>query len=102
MTDVNYTQVLRHDYYNTMFHEFQDEQRKKKSPGTKPQVPKSISEVARKSYENDYSFGLIEYNFCLDTNSKYALLVTNTEDEQRRQTRQEVLSQVFQGQTRVL
>ncbi|CAD7927436.1 unnamed protein product [Amoebophrya sp. A120] len=101
MNDVD--NVLRHDYYHAVYFEFYQMQDEDEALSTKPKPKqaKSLHDISEKSALNTYTFGLLEHNFCLDANSKCRLLMISTADQQRHETRQEILSQVMQGQRRV-
>ncbi|CAD7927713.1 unnamed protein product [Amoebophrya sp. A25] len=93
--------ILRHDYQYTLYYDFIESENSGSKGLSKLAVPKNIEEIRQKSCKNTYTFGLLEYNFCLDANSKCRFLMINTADQQRQETRQEILAQVMQGQRRV-
>lgn len=67
----------------------------------KPTTPISVQQIFEQSSLNSYTFGLVEYNWCLLPSGKCKLLMLNTADQQRVQTRQEIMAQVSLGERRV-
>merc|ERR1711972_1043936 len=67
----------------------------------RPQKPKSMLEIERKSMLNNYTFGLLAHNFCLDASNKCRFLMFDAASRQREETRQEIMNQVMQGHRRV-
>merc|ERR1712190_435775 len=96
--------VLQHEYqYAIYFEHFERENDPMpiQSNMRRPQKPKSLLEIEKKSMLNNYTFGLLAHNFCLDASNKCRFLMFDAASRQREETRQEIMNQVMQGHRRV-
>eukprot|EP00928_Gymnodinium_smaydae_P011294 TRINITY_DN14186_c0_g2_i1.p1 TRINITY_DN14186_c0_g2~~TRINITY_DN14186_c0_g2_i1.p1 ORF type:complete len:916 (+),score=214.72 TRINITY_DN14186_c0_g2_i1:75-2822(+) len=89
--------VLQHEFTHAMYFEHIEMESSSAPLQRRPRKPTSLMEIERKSMLNNYTFGLLAHNFCLDAGNKCRFLMFDAASRQREETRQEIMNQVMQG-----
>eukprot|EP00931_Biecheleriopsis_adriatica_P057387 TRINITY_DN34032_c0_g1_i1.p1 TRINITY_DN34032_c0_g1~~TRINITY_DN34032_c0_g1_i1.p1 ORF type:complete len:831 (-),score=236.30 TRINITY_DN34032_c0_g1_i1:94-2586(-) len=93
--------VLQHEFKYSIFFEHIEREHEPFFAGTPPKKPKSLKEIEKKAMLNNYSFGLLAYDFCLDASNKCRFLMFDAATRQREEMSQEIRNQVLSGNRRV-
>jgi hypothetical protein len=93
--------VLRHEFTHAIYFEHIELEDDLQPGRRRPQKPKSLLEIEQKSMLNNYTFGLLAHNFCLDAGNKCRFLMFDTASKQREEVRHEIMNQMLQGHRRV-